>query len=285
MVRGLLDSDSKIFEYTKEHLLTGTWALSTMIRAVNVLYVLQASVSAAQQVSMSSLVVDALGGQLHGSPWMRTALLRLRRCNSETLLVVLTQLLMVSKDELNELCGSLLSELSHLLQGQKAGGGPLRSEEDLQNATLRTTIVAKKVELSKQKSTMTKGDTAYSSLLRRLVVSLEEYFAGALIDPKALVFNEIFIYDLKSPHRDVFTPKPRFAVERALAAPHDYLDCACCAPDPNDADENTLSASQPATAVLYQLYLESGALVNVSDLRTAFIAITDTNNQNEAQIT
>jgi origin recognition complex subunit 3 len=34
-----------------------------------------------------------------------------------------------------------------------------------------------------------------------------------------------------------------------------------------------LSSTQPATAILYQLYLESGSLVNVSDLWSAFNAI------------
>ena len=109
--------------------------------------------------------------------------------------------------------------------------------------------------------------------LRKFTDLLERYFKAVFIDPKSLLFHEVFIYDLKSPHREVFTPRPRHAIERALAAPHDYLDCNCCAPGKDDGDEQTLSASQPATAILYQLYLESGSLINASDLWQAFQAV------------
>lgn len=283
MVRELLDSDERIFEYVREHLSSGKTALGKLIRAAGALYALQTSIPVAQQVPRSSLVVDALSGQLRQSAWERSLLLRLRKCNSEALRNVLLRLQKVSSDDLGVLCTTILHELDQLLQGQAESGGPLRSEEDIQNSTLRTTVIAKKVELSKQKSTMTKGDAAYSNLLRVFTVSFERYLAEALIDPRALVFNEIFMYDQKSPHRDVFTPKPRFAVERALAAPHDYLDCACCAADSSSNEENTLSSTQPATAILYQLYLESGAMINASDLRTAFFTIKNVNDEDELQ--
>lgn len=283
MVRELLDSDDRILEYVREHLSLGKTALSKLIGAVGALYALQTSIPVTQQVPRSSLVVDALSGQLHQSTWERSLLLRLRKCNSETLRNVLLRLQEDSSDKLGAFCTTTLHELDQILQGQTKSGGPLRSEEDLQNSTLRTTVIAKKVELSKQKSTMTKGDAAYSNLLRLFTVSFEEYLAEALIDPRALVFNEIFMYDQKSPHRDVFTPKPRFAVERALAAPHDYLDCACCASSPSSSEENTLSSTQPSTAILYQLYLESGAMINASDLRTAFFTIKNGNDEDELQ--
>jgi len=38
--------------------------------------------------------------------------------------------------------------------------------------------------------------------------------------------------------------------------------------------QHQLSASQPPSAILYQLYLESGAMLNVNDLWLAFNAIT-----------
>jgi origin recognition complex subunit 3 len=134
-------------------------------------------------------------------------------------------------------------------------------------------VVAQKVHLSKQKSQLSKQDAAYTDILRAFSDQLEAYFNDTLIDFHDLPFHEIFVYDLKSPHREVFTPRPRHAVERALSSPHDYLDCDCCAPDKVEGDEATLSSTQPATAVLYQLYLESGSLINVSDLWQAFQAV------------
>ena len=66
-------------------------------------------------------------------------------------------------------------------------------------------------------------------------------------------------------------------IERALAAPHDYLGCDCCDNRSRAGDggrgEISLSGTQPATAILYQLYLESGTLINIADLWAAFGAV------------
>jgi len=145
---------------------------------------------------------------------------------------------------------------------------PLRSGHDMQHSNLRTTIVAQKVELRKQAATLTPEETTYTKILDRVLYCLDSYFDLHLQNPQDLVFHEILIYDFKIPHRESFSPRPRFALERALSCPHDYLDCECC----SDAAVG-LSASQPATAVLYQLYLESGGLINTADLWSAFWTI------------
>jgi origin recognition complex subunit 3 len=147
-----------------------------------------------------------------------------------------------------------------------AAGTPIRSKYAMQSKILRTTVVAQKVQLSKEKSSLSEMDVSYSNLLDDLTAQLEEYFK--LDNPLDMFLNEIWLYDLKSPNREVFTPKPRYAIERALSAPHDYLGCTCCR-----ASEEGLSASQPPTAVIYQLYLETGGLINVFDLWSAFFAI------------
>jgi origin recognition complex subunit 3 len=61
-------------------------------------------------------------------------------------------------------------------------------------------------------------------------------------------------------------PKPRFAIERALSTPHDYLNCTCCASGPGVG----LSPTHPSASILYQLYLECGVLINTADLWSAF---------------
>jgi origin recognition complex subunit 3 len=268
----LLDSDEYLLEYLKEQILTGHQALERILSTVEIIMILQRQTPALQQQLKSTLLVDALAGQLRDSNFEKNMIMCLKKSNSESLLQTLQEISPTTSGDLHKTCVELLKELEKL-QAQQKDGGALRSEQDLHNATLRTTVVAKKVELSKQKSTLTKSDAAYSDLLRRFVEALETHFDATLISPEDLVFNEIFIYDLKSPHRDVFTPKPRAAIERALASPHDYLDCECCAPDMGTGAENTLAATQPSTAILYQLYLEGGALINVADLRTAFITV------------
>lgn len=136
---------------------------------------------------------------------------------------------------------------------------------------------------------------------------LKEYLNATLLPghyASCLPFHEIYIYDLKSLHRDAFTPRPRFVIERALSRPHDYLGCACCKPgsaateadgreggfrqqyedggvnghamldneEEGGEDRDNGTANNPATSMLYQLVLESGSLVNVQDLWTAFRA-------------
>ncbi|THZ88881.1 hypothetical protein D6C84_00522 [Aureobasidium pullulans] len=270
--RRLLDDDQYLLEHIKDRIVSGTKALEAILDTVETIAMLQKHIPALQQQLKSALLVDALSGQFKDSIFERNLFLYLKKSNSEALLLTLQDILTVTSGNLQMTCRKLLKDLEKLQAQQEEGGAPLRSEQDLHNATLRTTVVAKKVELSKQKSTLTKGDAAYSDILRQFVEALETQLEATLINPKDLVFNEIFMYDLKSPHKDVFTPKPRGAIERALSSPHDYLDCECCAPDAN-GDENTLASTQPSTAILYQLYLESGALVNVADLRTAFVTI------------
>lgn len=284
MIHKLLHSDDFLFEYMRTAIETAHDKLSRLTDAVNLFHALQAFFPTLQQTKKSNLLVDGLNGQLYHSTWQRSLMLHVRRSNSETLQNMLTQTLAVtSDDEVQSVCTSILSDLQQLHDGQKAGDAPFRSEEDLKHSTLRTTIVAKKVELSKQKSTLTKGDAEYSSLIRRLDDFLNHYLECSAIEPKQLVFHEIFLYDLRSPHRDVFAPKPRAAIERALAAPHDYLACSCCAPGADGVSEMTLSSSQPITALIYQLYLESGSLINVSDLRSAYMAVTDGDERDEEQ--
>jgi origin recognition complex subunit 3 len=50
------------------------------------------------------------------------------------------------------------------------------------------------------------------------------------------------------------------------------LPC-CLSCSANKIIQASLAPTQPATSLLYRLYLESGALINVSDLWSAFSAI------------
>ncbi|KAK4629144.1 Origin recognition complex subunit 3 [Fulvia fulva] len=272
ILRGLLDSDQSLLSFVRQSVANGRDSLARSNQAIEVIRILQASLPNSVPTAKSKLYVQAMSGKLAGSPLLRTLLLTLRKAPSDVALPVIANLKQSSSDvsmksaELSE----IESELVQLLESKAASGQPLRSEDDIKNSTLRTTVIAQKVELSKQKSTLSKQDAAYTTLIRRLSDLLSSHFEKNLRDPKDLVLHEIFIYDLKSPYREVFTPRPRAAIERALTAPHDYLDCDCCDPE---QDEATLAATQPATAVLYQLYLESGSLINASDLWQAFAAV------------
>lgn len=273
-LRDLLESDDILLGFVREKVGAAQTAMCDLMKAINVLRCLQLRLPATSVSSLSNLYVQAMSGKLQGSALTRSLLLSIRKTPSDVATLLLSSLSTTSMPRyLLDDCAELEKELGVLMRDGNDSAQPLRSEDDLKNSTLRTTVVAQKVELSKQKSSLSKEDAAYTALLRRFTDMLERYFADTLVNPKDLVFHEIFMYDPKSPHREVFTPRPRHAIERALAAPHDYLDCDCCAPGAGEGDESTLAATQPATAVLYQLYLESGSLINASDLWQAFQAV------------
>ena len=273
-VRSVLEDNVVLRKMLNDELDANLEKISRITVAIHLIQKLQNLIPGTQVTSKSNLYMQAMSNKLNHSSLIRSLLLLIRKAPSNVTEEIIVA---TSKSSLHNPThysfGKVRSELRDLMESQNAAEKPLRSEEDVQNSTLRTTVVAQKVELSKQKSTLSKEDAAYTTLIRKFTDLLEEFFNDVFVDVKSLLLNEIFIYDLKSPHREVFMPRTRYAIERALAAPHDYLDCDCCAPGKDDGDEQTLSATQPATAVLYQLYLESGTLINASDLWQAFQAV------------
>lgn len=159
----------------------------------------------------------------------------------------------------------MLERLASLQSQSQLTGKPLRSKYSTQTKLLRTTVVAQKVQLSRDVTSLSWEDKAFTELVDDLVRSLT---AETSCQPaKAILFHELWMYESISPHKDVFIPRPGAVFERALSKPHDYLACACC----STADGN--ASTLPATSILYHLYGEAGALVNVADLWSAFYGL------------
>ncbi|GAB7364189.1 hypothetical protein MBLNU230_g4740t1 [Neophaeotheca triangularis] len=279
-VRDLLEDDKVLDKHVRRHVSAGQGFLVGLLDEIEIITHIQTLLPGSVVSTEPAMYVQAMSGKLHGSALLRNLLLSIRKSTSEVAIGLLNGVSHLKSETaklLHETCANLSEELSELLSAEElTASQPLKSAEDVSNSTLRTTVVSQKVELSKQKSTLSKQDAAYTAILRKFTDALSEHFDQRLIDPKTLPFHEIFIYDLEWPHRGVFTPRPRNAIERALASPHDYLACQCCKPgiEAEEAgEEGSLSATQPATAVLYQLYLESGSLINVHDLWQAFSAV------------
>lgn len=169
---------------------------------------------------------------------------------------------------------SLEPRFNHIVADEQQGGTPIRSIYAQQAQTIRTTVIDQKVQLSKNSASLSKQDAAFSKLIDMLVTAITSYFD---FESPYHDGHEIWFYDAKSPYRETFTPRPRHAIERALSAPHDYLGCSCC------RGSGGLSASQPPSAILYQLYLETGGLINVFDLWSAFRTIVSGENDGEEE--
>ncbi|KAL1870431.1 Origin recognition complex subunit 3 [Diaporthe australafricana] len=157
----------------------------------------------------------------------------------------------------------MLERLASLQSQSQLTGKPLRSQYSAQTRLLRTTVVAQKVQLSQAETSLSNEDKAFTTLIDDLVGSLA---AGISCQPAdAILFHELWMYESASPHKNVFIPRPGIIFERALSRPHDYLACACCG-EAKGSNTSTL----PATSILFHLYGEAGALVNVADLWSAF---------------
>jgi origin recognition complex subunit 3 len=166
----------------------------------------------------------------------------------------------------------IIQEVDDLQERSKKNGTVLRSKYSAQSRVLRTTVVAQKVQLSQDSAQLTEEDKAFTELLKGIETLLGTEIS--IFDVHRGLFSETWVYDSRSPDRDVFNPQPGTAVERGLVRPHDYLACECC----SNVDGDT-SATLPATAILYHLYMEAGALVNVADLWSAYYALVVEDNE------
>lgn len=169
----------------------------------------------------------------------------------------------------DEFVGSLTDlrdEVEGLDERSKSNGTALKSRYSAQSRIMRTTVVAQKVQLSKDSATLSEEDKAFTKAVDALLDLLAQ---NLHCDPVHNLFlHEVWVFDSKSPYRDVFVPRPGATFGRALSRPHDYLGCACC----GEANGG-LASTLPATTILYHLYLEAGALINVADLWSAYYAL------------
>ena len=265
--RSLLSDDSFLLQTALKHRALCQATIMKVLDAVDLLDGAYACLSNRPHLPWSELYVKGMAGELGEDVIVRDVLLSIKKMSSDGLLAMLKKLALL-RLPVNADLSDVRARLDELVKSRHGADEPFRSEHDLRHETLRTTVVAQKVEISKQRSSLSEGDAAYSKLVHQTHDILRSYLVDSLAKPQDLFLHELFFYDLKSPHRDVFSPRPRQAIERALAVPHDYLDCTCCG-----ATAEGLSSTQPATAILYQLYLESGALINASDLWSAFNAV------------
>ncbi|KAI2467714.1 origin recognition complex subunit 3 N-terminus-domain-containing protein [Annulohypoxylon bovei var. microspora] len=175
-------------------------------------------------------------------------------------------------EESVSLLTNMLAEVKALQADAEDKGNVLRSKYSGQTKVLRTTVIAQKVQLSHDTAALTKEDKSYTDLMDKLVGHLEEMLRCD--NAKDLLFSELWFFDSKAPYKDVFIPRPRGVVERALSRPHDYLNCSCC-----ETKGDSAIPSFPTTSILYQLYSETGSLINVADLWSAYYAIVGEENE------
>lgn len=258
----MLEDDKFLLQQTRKHLEIGQRKLKAIFEAIRVIRIGLRNLKLSKRTNVGDLSVDALSGDLYNSPILKDLLMAVKALDAKSL-----------EDFLTVLPGNLLEDpefeamqedLRTLTQAYH-GAEPLRSKYDSLYSTVGTTVVRQRVKLYTGKVRVPEEVTEYTTIVERLCDRADAYFAETLIKPQDLFLHEVFLFDLRSPLKDAFTPRPRFAVERALSSPFDYLV--------STSQAVRLSAQQPTTAILYQLYLDSGALVNVYDLWQTFHSV------------
>lgn len=263
-VRDLLENDQILFRETLQHLKDGQQKMRDIFQSIKVMHSCLQSPKISKKPSMSGLSIHALGGELSNSSSVEDIFTTVKALDSDGLQDFFAALpdSVTSGSEFQE----IRNDLNDLL-GTYQDATPLRSEYDHRHSVVKTTVVQQRVKLSKGKAKLPKQDIEYTKIVDCVQSMLESYLAETLVKPQDMFLHEVFLFDMRNPLKETFGPRPRFAVERALSNPFDYLI---------STSEDTgirISTKQPATAILYQLYLESGALVNVHDLWNAFYAV------------
>ncbi|KAJ9242544.1 hypothetical protein DTO169E5_3107 [Paecilomyces variotii] len=259
-VRNLLNDDTFLFEEAKRALQTNQEQMRELFQSVRAAASINGFLKVSQEVSTVHLAVLALAGELRDSLAIEQMLSATREQDS----VGLQELLETLKPLLDNTSGlqKIIEDLETCVESNK-DAGTLKSGYS-SSRSVTTTVVKQQVKLRKSQAKLSKEDSEYTALIDRFCTELKAHFDRTLIKPQDLFLHEVFLFDLKNPLKDTFAPRTRFAIERVLSSPFDYLLSSSTSPDGNP------SAMQPITATLYQLYLESGDLVNVYDLWHAF---------------
>lgn len=159
-----------------------------------------------------------------------------------------------------------LAALRGLMTRAEAEDISVRSQYSGQSKVARTTVIAQRVQLSHHSATLKEEDKQFTEIIDAVTGLLAARHDETT--PSGMFLSESWLYDSRAPSKDVLVPRARVVFERSLARPHDYLACECCKPD-----HDGLQATLPATAILYQMYLETGNLINVADMWSSFYTL------------
>ncbi|CAG7959445.1 unnamed protein product [Penicillium salamii] len=259
--RNMLENDDYLIQQTVKALDAGQRIMRKLFQTVRTIHACLQYTQTGKKSSVSDLSVRALCGELYESSVVEEMLATTKALDSDKLYELLSDLHhIISTPEAEELLQNL-----EILLGSCSG--PLRSGYNINSTVTKTTVVQQRIQLSKGRAELSEQDSQYTKIVDRLVALLQEHLTETLINPQDLFLHEAFLFDLRNPLKETFGPRPRFAIERALVTPFDYLLSS------TDAATAKVSAKQPATAILYQLYLDSGAMVNVHDLWQAFLGV------------
>ncbi|RPA81333.1 hypothetical protein BJ508DRAFT_414781 [Ascobolus immersus RN42] len=291
---------------SQEHALQASLIISIFKTARSFTYV-----SSMPLPPLPELHIKLLTGTFHNSSTVREFLMAVKKLNSHKLTDFLRTLTtQYPKSPLSEELVKYLAGLETLLRDLPSHARSI----PLQLPTSSRLVPAP----STPSDALGEKTVLFNHIISQVHTTLQNFFSSQSIllrDTNGTgiengFLSEVICYDWVSPSRECFMPNIRGVVEGAIFNPKDWLPCECC-PGDDESDEESededgaenedgkesrkrkkdqgemgvLSATQPATTVLYRLYCESGALINMYDLWQAFWSIVggDDDEEEESQ--
>lgn len=275
-VRKLLQDDTYLLKRARESVREGHHKMYMVHEAVAAFKELPSLLRLAPPPNSSAFDIDieALSGKDFNSSDPYTSIMSmLERVRSDQLLDILRGYSLAIGGSRPEQTPPLRDILTRLHAFQTLHDSTsIRSAYDPSHPTTTTTLTkSNTITLTKAKPQLTEAEEQYTQIMDDLLASLESYFDTHITKAhyKSLFMHEAFVYDLKVPLNGTFTPRPRFAIERALSRPGDYLGCECCSSSSSSSSPGVHPALPP-TSVLWHLWRDAGAVINVRDLWEAF---------------
>lgn len=268
----LLEDDIFLLQEVSKSLASGNIDITRVLRAMHLV-----AGCSPEPIPKIELYMTTFQGNLIDSRFVRSILESIKRMAPESLVEFIQKArecvetgslemdLRGWADEDTEVIkemSDIQSRVITLIQCSEETGKSVRSSYAIHSKGVRTTVIAQRVQLSYENSTLSELDKEFTALVDRL----SQLLLGCctFVNPQHMFLNEVWLFNSMTPYSQYFTPRPRAAIERALSTPYDYLNCECCEP------LEGLSSTHPATAILYQMYLETGSLINIFDLWSAF---------------
>ena len=218
-IRDMLEDDEYLIQETPKYLDANQQRMRDMFQAVRVIHVCLQYTQSSKKTNVSDLSVRALSGELSESTIVEEMVATTKALDSDKLDELLVRLrgILISPeaDAIQENLKTLLETCPEF--------GPLRSGYNVNSTVTRTTVVQQRIRLSKGQADLSEQAVEYTNIVDRLVALLQVYLTETLINPQDLFLHEAFLFDLRNPLKETFAPRPRFAIERALATPFDYL--------------------------------------------------------------
>ena len=224
VVKELLESDMYLFNHIREHIEKGQDLLSSLTQSIEFLALAGSCFSTLRDVPQSSLYVKAFSDKIIGTYIIRDLSLAVQRANPEDLCKFLKtikpQLDQQQQSHLSELLNQARNYIADTDNRQDSGN----ASHDCQLKKLKATKSAQRLQLNGQDKSVAEQDPIYTSVRQQVQTFLESFIAQKFFDPRSIFLIEVLMFDLKLPLREAFMPRPRFAIERALSVPNDYLN-------------------------------------------------------------